>query len=69
MTTPVDSPCVRQCQLDSARTHCTSCHRTLDEIRNWRAMTDSERRTVCNRVQKTLDNIFVVSYIEGTVKR
>lgn len=52
MTDPVkssSSPCVAVCRLDS-RDVCTGCYRTLDEIRRWRDMDDSERKQVLGLV-------------------
>jgi len=44
-TTSPASPCLAICRLDE-RDICTGCHRTLDEIRRWRGMDDSERQRV-----------------------
>lgn len=38
----VASPCIRVCCLDDADV-CLGCFRTLDEIRNWKASSDSVR--------------------------
>ncbi len=31
----IDSPCIAVCKLDAARTHCSGCFRTVDEIEGW----------------------------------
>lgn len=38
----VASPCVRRCTLDEGDV-CVGCGRTLDDIRQWREMTEAER--------------------------
>lgn len=41
-STPVASPCVRRCTLDQDDV-CIGCGRTLDDIRQWGAMSDEQR--------------------------
>lgn len=43
MTDPVASPCVRICCLDDENV-CLGCGRTLDDIRRWSQMSDTEKR-------------------------
>lgn len=43
MTETVESPCVRSCCLDD-RDICLGCGRTLDEIRRWSEMTETEKQ-------------------------
>lgn len=43
MTEAVKSPCVRTCCLDD-QDICLGCGRTLDEIRRWSEMTESEKQ-------------------------
>ncbi|WP_081630757.1 DUF1289 domain-containing protein [Thioalkalivibrio sp. ALE16] len=47
----MESPCTKQCRLNAARSGCTGCGRTLDEIRDWRRMTPGQRRTIMKRLQ------------------
>lgn len=47
MTEAVESPCVRSCCLDD-QDICLGCGRTLDEIRRWSEMTESERQDTLN---------------------
>jgi predicted Fe-S protein YdhL (DUF1289 family) len=42
----VPSPCISVCELDEQRSRCKGCHRTLDELRAWGAMTDDEKLVV-----------------------
>ena len=47
----VPSPCISVCELDLERTRCKGCHRTLDELRAWGAMTDDEKLVVWQRIE------------------
>ncbi|MTI16989.1 DUF1289 domain-containing protein [Rhodobacteraceae bacterium RKSG542] len=40
------SPCVKMCRLDEEARFCTGCLRTLEEIRDWSTMSDTQRRDV-----------------------
>ncbi|HZP09713.1 DUF1289 domain-containing protein [Methyloceanibacter sp.] len=42
----METPCVNVCLLDSESGLCAGCGRTLEEIANWSAMSDAERRAV-----------------------
>jgi predicted Fe-S protein YdhL (DUF1289 family) len=42
----VDSPCIDICKLDDTRSYCTGCLRSLEEIRQWRDMSDGQKRRV-----------------------
>jgi len=42
----VESPCIDVCKLDETRSFCTGCLRTLDEIRQWRDMSDGQKRRI-----------------------
>jgi len=43
---PVPSPCNKVCAMDPSGAYCTGCHRTLDEIGRWAALSDAERREI-----------------------
>lgn len=43
------SPCIKVCQLDLENV-CRGCGRTIDEIRDWRDMTDTQRIAVNQRI-------------------
>jgi predicted Fe-S protein YdhL (DUF1289 family) len=43
---PVASPCTSVCKIDPADGLCIGCHRTIEEIASWGAMTDEQRRVV-----------------------
>lgn len=42
----IDSPCVKVCVIHPAAGLCVGCHRTLDEIANWSAMSPEGRALV-----------------------
>jgi uncharacterized protein len=43
---PIESPCIKVCEVDAARGVCTGCARTLDEIASWASYTHAERRAI-----------------------
>lgn len=45
----INSPCVRQCCLDQ-QDICLGCHRSLQEILDWAAGSDDEKRAIMARV-------------------
>jgi uncharacterized protein len=48
---PVPSPCNESCVVDEARSLCTGCWRTLDEIAAWAGSSDEQRLAVLGRVE------------------
>ena len=42
---PVESPCIRNCCLDD-KDVCVGCFRSIDEIMDWAASTDEEKREI-----------------------
>jgi hypothetical protein len=42
----IESPCVKICTLDARSGLCLGCGRTLDEIAQWRKLSDAERKRV-----------------------
>jgi len=44
--TPVPSPCISVCRMDSKSGLCVGCLRTLDEIAAWSTLDDHARREV-----------------------
>jgi predicted Fe-S protein YdhL (DUF1289 family) len=52
------SPCISHCKLSKESEkdrYCVGCFRSLDELRNWRAMTDSERESVMNELPMRME--------------
>jgi predicted Fe-S protein YdhL (DUF1289 family) len=46
---PILTPCIGVCELDVGGL-CKGCHRTLDEIARWSAMSDAERLRLMDEV-------------------
>ncbi|MBP7241632.1 DUF1289 domain-containing protein [Amaricoccus sp.] len=42
----IESPCVKVCVIHPETRLCIGCHRSIDEIGRWSAMTPAERRAV-----------------------
>jgi predicted Fe-S protein YdhL (DUF1289 family) len=42
----IESPCVKVCVVDPRTGLCLGCHRTVEEIAGWSAMTPEARRVV-----------------------
>ena len=46
------SPCIGVCLVDPATGHCRGCHRTIEEIAGWLAMSAEERWRVLAEVAR-----------------
>jgi uncharacterized protein len=46
------SPCVKVCTLDTTKSWCTGCYRTLGEIAEWRSLEVAERLAVLRAVEQ-----------------
>lgn len=53
----METPCIRICVIDQPSGLCEGCGRTLDEIANWSALTDGERRNIMNALPARLDHL------------
>lgn len=42
----VESPCISVCELDSTRTFCIGCYRTIGEIKRWREAPAAEKARI-----------------------
>ncbi|MBO6503611.1 MAG: DUF1289 domain-containing protein [Kordiimonadaceae bacterium] len=42
----VESPCVKICKLDEAKSLCIGCYRTVEEIGEWRWATESRQKEI-----------------------
>lgn len=42
----VKSPCLKVCKLDTNKTVCIGCYRTLDEIGEWSRATNQRRQEI-----------------------
>lgn len=45
----VKSPCIKQCRLQNGK--CVGCGRTIDEISNWKSLTDDQKIEISNRLK------------------
>jgi predicted Fe-S protein YdhL (DUF1289 family) len=52
MTASPPSPCIAICQMSPKTGLCIGCHRTINEIADWSALTDDEKRAVLERVDE-----------------
>ena len=46
LETPVPSPCINICRMDSATGWCEGCLRTIDEIVAWSGLDDTAKHAV-----------------------
>jgi uncharacterized protein len=46
ISTPIVSPCRKQCQLHPIEKLCFGCFRTIDEISSWARYSDTRRRKI-----------------------
>jgi hypothetical protein len=51
-TSGIESPCRKECRILEDK--CKGCGRTLAEISNWRLFTDSERKSIMERLSGDL---------------
>ena len=51
---PVPSPCVSVCQMDAERVFCIGCLRTLDELRAWSTLNNTDKRAVWQLIEGRL---------------
>lgn len=42
----IDSPCVKLCVIEPASRLCLGCHRSIEEISAWSAMSPDQRRAI-----------------------
>lgn len=47
----MNSPCTRICKLDSLRTFCLGCGRTVEEITDWSQATEARRLEILGRLK------------------
>ncbi len=57
MPKEIETPCVAICRTDSEGV-CIGCGRTQKEIAEWWDYTDSERKTIIDRLQKEINDLF-----------
>ena len=54
LDSPIQSPCVRICTLDTSAGVCLGCGRTIAEIARWTAMGAAERAAVMTQLPARL---------------
>lgn len=54
MTTSIPSPCISICQMNLKTELCTGCHRTIDEIANWSALSDADKLLVLEQIDQRI---------------
>lgn len=42
----IQSPCIGVCSMDDASGYCYGCYRTIEEIKGWWGMSQSEQKTL-----------------------
>lgn len=48
--TPLPSPCIGICRVDTRTTFCTGCLRTIEEITEWGAIDDQGKRQIWGEI-------------------
>lgn len=48
----VKSPCIKICTPDEDNVYCVGCLRTLDEIREWFILSDSQKLDILEKIKK-----------------
>jgi hypothetical protein len=43
---PMDSPCIKICEIDQVSRVCRGCFRSLNEIAAWASISDRDRRRI-----------------------
>lgn len=52
MASPVPSPCVSLCKMDTERRYCIGCRRTIEEIVAWGKADDDYKRRVWSELSR-----------------
>lgn len=47
-----NSPCIKQCDYNPELDICSSCKRTIQEIRDWSKMSQKQRLSVLHRIRE-----------------
>jgi predicted Fe-S protein YdhL (DUF1289 family) len=55
--TPLPSPCIGICRVDTRTTFCTGCLRTIEEITEWGAIDDQRRRQIWGDIIRRRDAV------------
>jgi len=52
--TTISSPCIQVCKIDPETNLCDGCGRTVDEIRDWRRLEESERLEIMGGLRERM---------------
>jgi len=58
---PIQTPCIKVCEIDPASGLCAGCGRTLQEIGRWGAMSDAERAAIMVGLPGRMDRAGLVA--------
>jgi len=47
----IQSPCIGVCSLDDTTGYCYGCYRTIDEIKGWWGMSQSEQKSLLSTIE------------------
>lgn len=42
----ISTPCINICRMDDDNRYCIGCFRTLEEIKQWATLSETERQTI-----------------------
>tara|TARA_X000000950_G_C13906376_1_gene657051 strand:+ start:3702 stop:3884 length:183 start_codon:yes stop_codon:yes gene_type:complete len=48
----ISSPCIGHCELNSERTHCKGCKRSLAELSQWGSFSEKERKFIISQLKE-----------------
>lgn len=51
----IKSPCIKKCKLKNDV--CISCKRTIQEIKQWRDLTEQEKEIIVNELSSRIDGV------------
>ena len=57
MQTPVKSPCIGTCTLDAWDRYCIGCLRTVEEISDWRRLTEEQQARIVEDLEQRAINV------------
>ena len=48
----IPSPCLKICIYDHTLDYCTGCYRTIDEIKHWPYLSETNKKRVVNSLEQ-----------------
>ena len=57
-TTQIESPCIGVCSMDAATGFCQGCYRTLDEIKQWWDLDNTQKQVIVDEANARLEQQF-----------